>query len=674
MASGPAGEMSSQTHTRPLLGHGSLLLGAAVSVAGIAVVWAVLGISGELAPLAPGLADVGPFPRYALPAARTVHDLSAALTIGALVLGAWLVAPEPGSSSDELSETRQRLVRIGFGAAVIWGCSAAAVIVLTASDLSGIPVGDRDFGTAVVSFVSQTDLGRELGLSLALVIVAANLAFMARGVVAAGWAAVMSMLAVLPLALGGHAAGSRDHVNSTDSLAIHVVVVCLWVGGLAALVLVARSLGDQLPIVARRFSTLAGGCFAVVAASGVINAWLRLGSLNFFASTYGALVVGKIVALSLLGVAGWTHRRMMLRRIETDRRWFLRLAAVELIVMGATIGLAVALSRSAPPGPQAPVDRVSGLLGHPAPPPLTLGRYLTVFYPDLLWLVVSGGLAAAYVIGVLRLRSRGDSWSWLRTTAWLAGCGVLVFVTSGGPGVYGRLRFSTHMLQHMSLMIIVPFLLVLGAPVTLALRALRARSDGSFGPREVLLKLVHSDALRVLSHPVVAAGLFIVSLVVFYYTWLFPWAMITHPGHVLMAAHFLIVGYLFIWSLIGIDPGPARLPYPLRLIVLLITMAFHAIFGVTLMASTTVLAPNWWHAIGRTDDAALVADQQAAGGIAWAAGDLPSFLLVVALVASWFQTDRREARRLDRQADRDGDAELRRYNARLAQLSRRDRP
>jgi cytochrome c oxidase assembly factor CtaG len=142
---------------------------------------------------------------------------------------------------------------------------------------------------------------------------------------------------------------------------------------------------------------------------------------------------------------------------------------------------------------------------------------------------------------------------------------------------------------------------------------------------------------------------------------------------VLMTTHFLIVGYLFIWSLIGIDPGPARSPYPLRLIVLLITMAFHAFFGISLMASTTLLAPNWWHALGGADDAALIADQQAGGGIAWAAGDLPAFLLVVALLVSWFHSDQREARRLDRQADRDGDAELRRYNEKLAELSRRDR-
>ena len=387
--------MTIQRPSDRTLSRGSLVVGAAAILASVAATWTLLGISGELAPVGSGLADVGPFVRYGLPAARTVHDLSAALTIGALVLGTWLLAPEPGSPSEELTGTRQRLVRIGFGAAVIWACSSAAVIVLTAADVSGLLVGERGFGAAVISFVSQTDLGQELGLSLALVIVAADIAFMATGVVAAAWAAVISMLAVLPLALGGHAAGSLDHVNSTDSLAIHLVAVCLWVGGLAALVLVARSLGGQLPTVASRYSTLAGGCFVAVAASGLINAWLRLGSLNALASAYGVLVVGKIVALILLGFIGWTHRRLTLRRVGRDRRWFLRLAAVELVVMGATLGLAVALSRSAPPARQAPGDRVSELLGYPAPPALTLGRYLTVFYPDLLWLVVAVGLAAA---------------------------------------------------------------------------------------------------------------------------------------------------------------------------------------------------------------------------------------------------------------------------------------
>jgi putative copper resistance protein D len=90
------------------------------------------------------------------------------------------------------------------------------------------------------------------------------------------------------------------------------------------------------------------------------------------------------------------------------------------------------------------------------------------------------------------------------------------------------------------------------------------------------------------------------------------------------------------------------------------------------MSSDYLLAPDWWHALGNTDDAALLADQQKGGGIAWGAGDLPSFVLALALLVVWFTSDQRESRRLDRQADRDGDAELRSYNERLAALHRRD--
>ena len=64
-------------------------------------------------------------------------------------------------------------------------------------------------------------------------------------------------------------------------------------------------------------------------------------------------------------------------------------------------------------------------------------------------------------------------------------------MTSGGPAIYGKIHFSTHMLQHMILMMGVPLLWVLGAPVTLALRALRPRTDGSLGARETLLQMLH---------------------------------------------------------------------------------------------------------------------------------------------------------------------------------------
>ena len=339
--------------------------------------------------------------------------------------------------------------------------------------------------------------------------------------------------------------------------------------------------------------------------------------------------------------------------------------------MAATTGLAVALSRSTPPVPKNGDDAVAALLGYPMPPPVTLSTYLTEFQPETLWLAAAAAMVGLYGAGVVRLVRRGDRWPVLRTLFWAAGCLALVFVTSGGPGVYGRVHFSTHMLQHMTLMVVVPLLLVFGAPITLAMRTLTARRDGSLGPRELLLQLVHARVLKVLGHPLVAAVLFTGSLTVFYYSDLFDLAMFTHTGHVLMTAHFLLTGYLFIWSLVGIDPGPARPPYPFRLVLLLVTLAFHAFFGISLMSSGELLAPDWWHALGQTDDAALLQDQQNGGAIAWGAGDIPSLLLGLALLVSWVRSDAQETRRKDRQADRDDDAELRAYNERLAAIAQR---
>ena len=645
------------------------LLAAGVVLLTVGLALGLLGATGELAA---GVADFDPGAavRYGLPAVRAVHDLAAALTVGLLVTAAFFVAPEPGTRTDRLSGARRAMAKAAAGAGLAWLATAVLVLALTAADVSGQPLGAPGSTAIAFSFVSQVDLGRSLLASALVVAVLVNLVLLATRVTTLVWAAVLSLVALLPLALAGHSAGSGDHMNSVDSLALHLLGVCLWVGGLAALALTGRRLGAQLPVVAARYSTLALWCFVVVALSGLVNAVLRVGTVEQLGSTYGLLVIGKVVGLVLLGVAGWQHRRMTLRRLSTDGRGFARLAAVELLVMGAATGLAVALSRSAPPVPEVGQDSVAALLGYPLPPPVTVERYLTAFHPETLWLAVAALMLGLYTAGVARMVRRGDRWPVLRTVAWVAGCLLLVFVTSGGPGVYGRVHFSTHMLQHMTLMVPVPLLLVFGAPITLAMRTLSARRDGSFGPRELLLSLVHARVLGVLGQPLVAAALFTGSLVVFYYSGLFELAMFTHTGHVLMTAHFLLSGYLFVWSLVGVDPGPQRPAYPFRLLLLLVTLGFHAFFGISLMSSGTLLAPDWWHALGYTDDAALLADQQTGGGIAWGLGDIPSLLLGLALVVGWVRSDAHETRRKDRQADRDDDAELRAYNERLGALSR----
>jgi putative copper resistance protein D len=493
-----------------------------------------------------------------------------------------------------------------------------------------------------------------------------------------GWMAVIALGALLPLALTGHAAGSADHEAAVDSLAFHLIGVTVWAGGLAALAIVRPSLGKAVGVVTSRYSALALICFLVVAASGMVTAHLRLGGPSHLDTTYGALVLAKVTALVLLGIAGVAHRRVLLRRLDTGGAGpFWRLVIGELVVMGAAVGLGVALSASAPPVPQKPVVDPSvafAITGYPMPHAPTALSWLTTWRPDLLWVTVALLFAGSYLSGVVRLHQRGDRWSVGRTIPWLLGCLVLTWATSGAPGVYGRVLFSSHMLGHMTMTMMVPPLLVLGAPITLALRVSAPRHDGSRGLREWLLLVVHSRAMAFFGHPIVAGAFFAVSLIVFYYSPLFALSLRTHTGHVLMHVHFLLAGYLFASVLIGVDPGPARPPYPLRMVLLFATMTFHAFFGVYLLQGNLLLGGDLLTqlATGRDWGRSALADQQLGGAITWGIGEAPTLLLALGVALAWVRSDEREGRRQDRQAERDGGAELAAYNARLTRIAEHD--
>jgi cytochrome c oxidase assembly factor CtaG/putative copper export protein len=633
----------------------------AVVAAGLAVLVGLLVGHGAQAPLA-GLLDPGAAVRWGLPFARTVHDLAAALTIGSLVLAAVALPEAP----------RLRAVRLAAGAGIAWVAAGLLVLVLTYADFAGVSLGTPGFSRQLGEFVQSFDLGRAMLASLLVAFVVATGAALARSLTAIGWLAVLSLLAVVPLALAGHAAGSSDHEMAVDSLGAHLVAVTVWVGGLAVVLLLSSSLGRDLPVVVQRFSRLAGWCFGIVAVSGVVNAWLRLGGFGGLTTSYGALVMIKVVALLLLGVAGLEQRQRVVGRLQTGpatRALFARLAAGELVVMGLAVGIAVALAHSAPPVPDKPLGTITAaqtLTGYPLPPPLDAARWFTVWRVDPFWLALAVLGVGWYLASVRRLHRRGDAWPVLRAVSWVAGAAVLVVATSGPPGVYGRVLFSAHMLEHMTVSMVVPGLLVLGAPITLALRTSTARRDGTRSWREWLLQLVHSRCLAVVGHPLVAAVIFMASLIAFYYTPLFERALTTHTGHVLMNLHFLLAGYLFSSVIMGIDPGVRRPAYPLRLLLLFATLSFHAFFGIALLSSTTLLAPDFYAELGRTWGASALTDQQTGGAVAWGVGELPTVLMALGVAVAWARSDEREARRRDRAADRDGDAELAAYNADLA--------
>ena len=645
-------------------------VGLAALVPGLAV--ALLVWNGAILPAATfGLPDPGAFTRWGLPLSRAVRDLSAAMTIGALVLTALAIPPESVDHARQATGTRAQALGTAAFFGFLWTWSSLAVLVFTYSDLSGISplaVGGLE---QLSYFVSAFELGRSLLVGSTLAAVVAVGSLFARRISTVGVLALVALAALWPLALTGHAAGALNHDIAVNAQAGHLLGVTVWVGGLAVLILHGARLGDQLPAVASRYSTLAGWCFAIVALSGVAAAILRVGGWAGLSSSYAVLLAIKISALLLLGAAGRWHRRRLLPALTADggrRAAFGRLAAAELVVMAVAMGTGVALGRTPPPADGEAATPAETLLGFSMPPPLGAAEWFTQWRIDTLWTPLALVGIGWYLYAARRLRRRGDRWPLGRTIAWIIGSLGLIWSTSGSPGVYGDVLFSMHMVQHMTIATAVPTFLVLAAPVTLALRTLPVRHDGSRGARDWLLLLVHSRLMRLVGHPLVAGALFIGSVVVFYYSPLFELSLRSHTAHVVMVAHFLITGYLFASVICGIDPGVQRPSYPLRMLLLMLIFAIHAFFSISLMANSTILAEDWFAALNRRWGRSLEDDQYLGASIGWALGDYPLAILAGALIWSWVKADHREASRHDRKAARDGEKQLSEYNDYLRRL------
>ncbi|MBD3777940.1 MAG: bifunctional copper resistance protein CopD/cytochrome c oxidase assembly protein [Micrococcales bacterium] len=653
----------------------------ALGVSAVAAVVAGLAFTGAAVPTA--LRDPGALVRWGLPVASTVSELAASATLGGLVLLATVLVRRPDGGS---------VVRAASGvtaaAAAVWTLAAVVELVLTYANVAGLRLDDPAFGGELGQFVTQFELGRVLLFVAVAAAVVTALALMTTSPLGAAGISVLVLTALWQAAQTGHAAGAASHDLATSSMFLHLVGAALWIGTLVALSPLAHRLGADLAPAVARFSVVAGWSLTAVAVSGVVNSVVRLGTWSDLGTRYGVLLLVKVALFGVLGLIGLAHRRRVVSRLAGAGRapatWlFWRLVLVELAVMGAVSGVAVALGASPPPVPDDPITDPTPaeiVTGHALPPEPDTLAWITQWRWDVLLASAAVAGLVVYLRWVLRLRRRGDAWPWARTASWVAGMVLFFWTTSGGPAMYGHVLFSAHMVEHMILAMVVPVLLALSAPVTLALRALPARSsaarrgapDASRGPREWLLALVHSRWGRFFAHPVVAAVNFAGSMVVFYYTDVFRWALTSELGHYAMVVHFSLAGYLFVNALVGIDPGPTRPGYPQRLLLLFATMAFHAFFGVALTTGDVLLVPDWFGLMGREWGPSAIVDQQRGGGVAWGIGELPTLALAVGVAIAWARDDERTARRRDRRVDRDGDTEMDEYNAMLARLAARD--
>ncbi len=304
-------------------------------------------------------------------------------------------------------------------------------------------------------------------------------------------------------------------------------------------------------------------------------------------------------------------------------------------------------------------------------PPFTLGRGLE-WSADPFFLVACLIGLGLYGWAVVRLVRRGDKWPVGRTVAYVVGVLTVMLVMCTRLNDYGMVMFSVHMVQHMVISMLAPILILLGAPITLTLRALPTAGRGRKGPRELLLMLLHSRYMRIITHPAFTIPLFVASLYGLYFSPLFDYLMGSKAGHIAMMVHFLAVGLAFFWPIMGIDPGPHRPGHLMRMLELFAGMPFHAFFGIALMMASTPMVNTYRHPPASLGIDAL-ADQTSAGGIAWAFSEVPSVLVLLALLFQWYGSEQRQAKRKDRAADRDGDKELQAYNAYLASLDARGR-
>lgn len=600
---------------RPVLAVGTA---AAVLVA----VGAVLIPGASIAEVL-GLPDAGGLTRYGLPAVRVVAHVAAALTVGFLLLGAALVPPQV---SGYLDVAGYRAVHNAGTAAAVWTVAALLMVPLTVSEALGRPVVDVLAPgplLATVPLLPVAEAWMTATLAAAMVLIGCRL------VLSWGWTVGLLAVAVaglLPLAASGHSAVGGSHDIATDSMMLHVVAAAIWVGGLVAVLALALSpSAGRVAVALPRFSAVAAGCWALLAVSGSANLAVRvpLGP-EILLSTYGVLAAAKVAALLLLGAVGHLHRRRTLpTALQGDRRSLLRLGGAEVVLLLATIGLAVGLGRTAPPAPagEALPSRTGEVLGYDLAVPGA--DFLLAGRPDLVFGLLAAGLFAAYVAGV---RRTGGGWPVLRTAAWTAGCLLVVFATSSGLGRYGSAMLGVGAVGQVLLAFVVPALLAAGAPLRLARRALPLRGRrGTPSPRGSVAWVLRRPAVRSLLRPGVAVGVFAGTLAAMPLG-LFDLLLPTQGGRQAVDALLLSGGCLVAAALsdrrraVG---ATGRIPVA-------VVLALPAVVGGILLARSDLIAEAYFRSLALPWVPDLAAEQ-ARAGVVWILGVLVALPLLLVL-------------------------------------------
>jgi len=646
----------------------------------LATTAAMVAAGGAYEPSTPGLPDPGAIIGWGLPISRVLTDLAAAVTAAWLIGAAFL---DPAGRTGTVSSLGRADIMRAVVSAAVWAVLALIQMVLTVGNVLGVPLSEAVRPEIISTYAMEIPTSRALAFTALLAAVVAVAAVFIASTASAAVLLVLTIGAASLPTLAGHGSGLGDHALALSAGVAHVAAALVWIGGLIVLIVhgLRRDNGfadaESLQRAARRFGLTALIAVILLGVSGLANAYTRLDTPDQLLTTdYGRTVLAKIILLiALVGVAALVRRRLV-PQLDSPRRSkaFLRVLTLEvsLIVVAFALGVALAVSDYPRVSSLLPTFGES-LLGYPYPPAPTPEAIIGGFLFEPVFFIGGLVLAALYVMGAARLWSRGDHWPIGRMLAWLTGIAVMIWTTNAGIALYSQVSVGLHMVQHMTMAMIAPFLLVLGGPFTLALRALKPSPGPQRGPREWIVWGLHSPAAKVVTNPLFVFTVFSLSMFVLYFTPTMAWLMGSHIGHVAMQFHFLASGYLFAWIVIGVDPVPKPLPYWARFALVLVALGVHGFFSIVVMMGSQPLAQEWYGIVRPEWVTDPLRDTQLGGQVAWGISEIPMLFLVVMITLQWMKSDEREARRKDRQADRDGNAELEAYNAYLDRLNSRSK-
>jgi len=606
-------------------------------------------------------------------ASKFFSTLSSFATIGALLALAFLVLDKEG----KLSTSGKKIRSIISISASLWFLSSFLYILFTLANILGGSFSSVLDLTVIQSFVFQISLGQYLFFQMAIALL---ITLTSRVVTSTGYTAILLLIALFAVAapvFQSHSASSGSHALAIGSLFVHVIALSFWVGGVIAIALLNE---DDRKISLPRFSHIALWAAIAVVTSGVLNASARLNFAAAWSSSYAYVVIVKVALTLVLLFFGYKHRNYLATKPRVNWVSMTRLIFVEAAIMIFVTALGSWLSSNQPParGGEEPFNAALAITGLNMPEAPTFSRILFGYDPDVLMIGLLILAVALYIKGVVVLTRRGDKWPVGRTISFALGISAIDFATSGGLGVYSNFAFSWHMVSHMVLGMIAPIGIVLGAPITLALRTLPQSRDGiERGVRGLLISALHSRYSRIITNPLVALAIFDGSLFALYFTPLFGGMMQSHLGHLVMSVHFLLAGILFFHVIVGVDPNPRKVPHLVRIGILLAAMSIHAFFSVALMSTTTLIDAGYFESLQRPWSTDLLADQQSGGAIGWAMGEIPILIALIATFIQWIRDDSHEAKRIDRNTARMAALgqpdELAQYNLYLNNLSKRDR-